>query len=269
MMAALHAANCTAFGVPFRLSAPSTRLLAMMQRCAPLGVESACVGQNEVREFSLEPGAEESTYRLRICDRTLAEDSDPKALLDCLTSELMAYVAEYAADRVFVHAGAVVWNGQALIFPGTSCAGKTTLVAELVRNGAIYYSDEYAVLDEQGKVHPYARDLQMRVPGDHQQRPVSVAQLNGCAGREALPISHVVFTDYVAGALWKPKPMSGGLAALEMMRHAIPVQRTPARVMTTLAKVMETATAWKSKRGEAGETAKRLLAANIGRGPAA
>ena len=68
----------------------------------------------------------------------------------------MVHVANYAPDRVFVHAGVVAWRGRALVLPGTSFAGKTTLVAELVRAGAIYYSDEYAVLDEQGRVHPYS-----------------------------------------------------------------------------------------------------------------
>ena len=47
----------------------------------------------------------------------------------------------------------------------------------------------------------------------------------------------------------------------QMLRHAIPVQRTPARVMATLAKMMETATAVRSERGEAGETARVLLQA--------
>jgi hypothetical protein len=163
----------------------------------------------------------------------------------------------------------VGWNGQALLLPGTSFAGKTTLVAELVRCGATYYSDEYAVLDERGNVHPYARNLQMREPGGGVQRPVSVAQLSGIAGREALPVSHVVFSRYLAGARWTPEPISAGRAALEMMRHAIPVQHAPARVMATLAKLMERAHAFTGERGEARETAGSLLDAMTTRGPAA
>jgi hypothetical protein len=34
-----------------------------------------------------------------------------------------------------------------------SYSGKTTLVSELIRAGATYYSDEYAVIDERGRVH--------------------------------------------------------------------------------------------------------------------
>jgi hypothetical protein len=46
---------------------------------------------------------------------------------------------------------------------------------------------------------------------------------------------------------------------LEMMRHSIAVQRTPGRVMATLATMMETASAVRSVRGEAVETAAALL----------
>jgi hypothetical protein len=51
------------------------------------------------------------------------------------------------------------------------------------------------------------------------------------------------------------------MAVLEMLRHTIPVQRTPARVMSTLGKMMETATAVRSERGEARELTRILLAA--------
>jgi len=55
--------------------------------------------------------------------------------------------------------------------------------------------------------------------------------------------------------------VSPGMAALEMLRHTIPVRRTPARVMATLAAMMETAVALHSERGEAAEMARALLIA--------
>ena len=60
---------------------------------------------------------------------------------------------------------------------------------------------------------------------------------------------------------WKPKPVSAGMAVLEMLRHTLPVQRAPARVMATLAKMVETATAMRSERGEAHEVASAWLLA--------
>jgi serine kinase of HPr protein (carbohydrate metabolism regulator) len=66
-------------------------------------------------------------------------------------------IAVRARSALFVHAGVVAWRGRAVLIPGASNAGKSTLVAELVRRGATYYSDEYAAIDAAGRVHPYAR----------------------------------------------------------------------------------------------------------------
>jgi hypothetical protein len=159
------------------------------------------------------------------------------------------------------HAGVVGWQDRALLLPGTSFAGKTTLVAELVRAGATYYSDEYAVLDQHGRVYSYPRDLQMRLAGSPQQSAVAVEHLTGTVGTSPLSVSRVVFTEYRESGHWNPEPVSAGMAVLEMLWHAIPVQRTPARVMATLARMMETATAVRSERGEASEAANSLLTA--------
>src|SRR6266851_8913285 len=80
-------------------------------------------------------------------------------VLEAFESHVQLTVAEHAPRRVFVHAGVVGWNGRAIVIPGLSHSGKTTLVHQLVRAGATYYSDEYAVLDARGRVHPYARPL--------------------------------------------------------------------------------------------------------------
>ena len=67
--------------------------------------------------------------------------------LDVFNSRVGWAIACFAPRRVFVHAGAVAWQGRAIIIPGASLSGKSTLVAELVRAGATYLSDEFAVLD--------------------------------------------------------------------------------------------------------------------------
>jgi hypothetical protein len=259
MIAGLYSLDYISFGVPFRLSADSDELLTKMQLCVPLGAQVSVALGGDVKEFAVVCEPDRAVFHLLAEGDRGAEGDSLEAVLDQLACDLMVHVANYAVDRVFVHAGVVGWEGCALIFPGTSFAGKTTLVAELVRAGASYYSDEYAVLDERGLVYPYARDLQMREAGGVEQRSVTVGQFHGSAGDAALPVSHVVFTEFVDGGYWRPQQVSAGLAVLEMMQHAIPVQRTPARVMAVLAKVMETAKAVRSGRGEASETARLLL----------
>jgi hypothetical protein len=259
MTTELLALRCISFGVPFQLATDSDVALAKMLESAPLGTQCGVAHDGEAQKFSVLRIGGDTGYRLVLDDVVAAEGVELKTVLDQFARYLMVHVANQAPDRVFVHAGVVGWQGRALVLPGTSFAGKTTLVAELVRAGAIYYSDEYAVLDEQGRVHPYPRDLQMREAGGVEQRAVAIDQFNGAVGTAPLFVARVVFTDYVECGLWNPEPVSSGMAVLEMLRHAIPVQRTPARVMATLAKMMETAVAARSERGEARETAISLL----------
>src|SRR5438105_4028110 len=92
----------------------------------------------------------------------LARTMDREELLRVFESDLRLTVAEFARRRVFVHAGVVGWRGQAIVLPGRTHTGKSTLVAELLRAGATFYSDEYAVLDARGRVHPYPEPLSLR-----------------------------------------------------------------------------------------------------------
>ena len=103
----------------------------------------------------------------------LARTRDTDKALEALEDHLQLYVAEHAPRRVFVHAGVVGWRGKAIVIPGRTHTGKSTLVKALVEAGATYYSDEYAVLDKRGRVHPYARPLSMRPIGGG--RPTKVA----------------------------------------------------------------------------------------------
>jgi hypothetical protein len=259
MTQSLLSLDCVAFGVRFQLNADSDLLLDKMLQCAPYASQRCDTSSADAQPYTLLGPGKSAVYRLCVGDRVAFESASQQSALAELTRELMVHTANYAPDRVFVHAGVVGWQGRALVLPGTSFAGKTTLVAELVRAGAIYYSDEYAVLDERGQVHPYSRSLQMRQDGSPDQTSVAIEALNGSAGSAPLPVSHVVFTEYMPLAQWSPEPISPGMAVLEMLRHAIPIQRTPARVMATLARMMETATAARSQRGEASETARALL----------
>ena len=62
-------------------------------------------------------------------------------------------VVERLPDLVAVHAGAVAIDGRALLLPGSTQTGKTLLVTALLERGATYLSDEFALLDEHGRVH--------------------------------------------------------------------------------------------------------------------
>jgi len=248
-------------GVPFRLSAKTKMLLELMRQQAPFGSLECPDLQAQACAFALENSESSARYVVTMDGEILTADEPLRSALIELGGQLMIHVAEYAPDYVFLHAGVVAWNDRALLLPGVSHAGKSTLVAELVRGGAIYYSDEFALLDSQGYVHPFSRDLRMRHPGRVEQSSISLAQLKGRAGTGALPVSLVVFTEFAEHGEWSPKAITAGRAMLEMLLHATPVQREPSRVLATLAAVMHHATAWRSQRGEATSVVSSLLAA--------
>lgn len=189
----------------------------------------------------------------------LARTTRLEEALDAFESDLQLYVAEAGRRRVFVHAGVVGWGGRAVVIPGRSFTGKTTLVAELVRAGATYYSDEYAVLDARGRVHPYARPLGVREGGTGRQAKVSVEALAGTSGTRPLPVGLVVVSEYRPGGRWRPRRLSSGQGVLALLAHTVSARRQPAAALEALGEVTARARVVRGARGEAGETAASIL----------
>src|SRR4029453_15697947 len=132
-------------------------------------------------------------------DALLARCFTLHAGLQAFEADVQIYVAEMAPERVFVHAGVVGYQGRGILLPGRSFAGKSILVRELVRAGAQYYSDEYAVLDSAGGVHPYLRPLAIRnEPGAGVTRhPIPTGGTQ--AGSDPLPVGLVGMSQSRAG----------------------------------------------------------------------
>jgi hypothetical protein len=117
-----------------------------------------------------------------------------------------------------VHAGAVLWCGRALLVPGVSHAGKSSLVAELLRRGATYFSDEYALIDTDGLVHPYPRPLLVR-NGGPEQLPMLPEECNAAVGDAPAPIGWILALQYLPEATWSVSPTSQSEALLNLLRN--------------------------------------------------
>jgi hypothetical protein len=181
--------------------------------------------------------------------------------LAVLESEIRQSVAAGALRRTFVHAGAVGWRGRAIVVPGRSRSGKTTLVAELVKAGASYLSDEFAVLDERGHVHPFAKPLSVRgVSGcDRHARAQQVEELGGRCATAPLPVGLVVITEHRPGSTWRPERLTAGHAVLELLAHTVPARLRPEASLASLERAVAGAKVLKGPRGEACELAETLL----------
>src|ERR1700692_1331443 len=99
----------------------------------------------------------------------VAREVASNQVLEAFETELHLYTATESSDMTFLHAGVVGWQGRAILVPGRSFSGKTTLVRAMLRLGATYYSDEFAVVDNLGRVHPFARPLGIREEGSGAQ----------------------------------------------------------------------------------------------------
>lgn len=180
----------------------------------------------------------------------LARTLDVDELFDIFDADLRLTVAEFAHRRVFVHAGVVGWGGRAVVIPGRTHSGKSTLVAALLRAGATYYSDEFAVLDARGRVHPYPEPLSLR-QRTGRPRKVSPEALGASAGETPLPIGLVLVTHYKRGAIWRPRTLSPGNGLLALLANTVPARRKPRLVLKALHNAVAGARMVKGTRGEA------------------
>jgi hypothetical protein len=190
----------------------------------------------------------------------LAQGAPRASLMDQLCSKIRQTVAEYAVGKVFVHAGVVAWKDRAIVLPARSFGGKSTLVAELVRRGAVYYSDEYAILDEHGLVSPFPKPLSIRgVIDEYQQVHYPVESFGGTAGTKAIPVCLVLLTKYDREGVWQPKFLSQADGTIEIIQNTVPIRRDPKFVLSVLDKVVRNAVIVSSPRGEASETSNCVI----------
>lgn len=161
-------------------------------------------------------------------------------------------VAERAPEHVFVHAGVVRFGRRALVLPGRSLAGKSTLVRELVRRGGIYYSDEYAALDRAGRVAAYPRDLRLRGG-----QPIPASQLGWHPRLRPVSVGWVL--DCRFGGAGERRPLTPGQAVLAAFEHAVAARSRSAEVMSRLKSAFTGARALRAVRGEAAEAADWIL----------
>ena len=192
-------------------------------------------------------------------ERILVRSGKEEELLDGFQKDLGRYFSQASTTRFFVHAGVVGWKGAAIVIPGPTFSGKTTLVKEFLSHGAAYYSDEFAVLDSSGHVHPFVKPLEVRKEGSTEQISQSVASLGCKIGTQPLPIGLILLTRYKRGARWRPQSLSAGNGVLGLLSNAISGRENPARSMALLCRAAKGASVLDGIRGEAKDVIRRAL----------
>jgi hypothetical protein len=246
----------TAFGVPLEVIVPA-RLLVRALSLLPPGAASSDAGGAKATVAVQE---RDSYLEVTTQGRVVAVTEDDGLALGALDAQMRASVALLAPDHIFVHAGVVAVDDRAIVLPGSSFAGKTTLVQALVEAGATYYSDEFAVFDAAGLVHPYAKPLSIR-HADLSRPPseTPAAALGGVTGKASVAVGLIAITVYAPGATLIPEPLPSVAALLAMLEHTIPARTRPQQVLAALKAAVRTATSWESDRGEAAQAARAII----------
>lgn len=239
-------------GVVALLSSDKADLLCAAAAMLPPGFRA--VEGNPIVRFGLDsPGA------ITVDGKVVRRTKDRRAAVLDLASIVRRHVAEHAPSDVFVHAGVVAVGDCGIVVPGPSHSGKTALVAELVARGATYYSDEYAVVDAEGMIHPFAKPLTVRSrTGDGLAETIHV-DAERLATRP-IRCGAIVIAHYREGATWQPSARPCGEGAFALLKNTVSARRRPVDAMRTAAALARHAVVLAGERGEACEASSWLLA---------
>jgi Rps23 Pro-64 3,4-dihydroxylase Tpa1-like proline 4-hydroxylase len=195
-------------------------------------------------------------YRIARDGINLRVEQTEEGAFQWLRRDIDCTVSQCSRQMLFVHAGVVGWRGLAIVIPGRSHSGKSTLVVELVRRGAVYYSDEFAVLDETGRVHPYRRTPVLR---DDERRLQDLRLTREDEPTEPLSIGLIVEGAYQPGVNWRPTIVRGARAVLPLIDGMVLGRQESARMLRIAARVAPTAVVLRGLRSEAMDVAAQLL----------
>jgi hypothetical protein len=192
--------------------------------------------------------------------RRLADGIEADGAPIFVRSHVESTVASAAPTEVFVHAGAVAWNGRLILLPGSSHAGKTTLVREFLDRGAAYFSDEFAVVDFSGRIHAYPRPLNLR-------NGEGLLDKNGAGKYEhawktavrAVRPELVVFAQYQPLGRWHASRLTPGGTVLELMSHTVAARSRTKFALHCLKEIAGRVAAYRAVRGEAAMAADEIL----------
>jgi hypothetical protein len=260
--------SCTftarAFGVTVVVRSNDATLLSQLVARLPPGSEAVDSEQVDFQysvsrsclQRPVDPNATHTTYVVRSHEHTGVEIPEESDALDFFESTVRFDIAVSATEWLFVHAGVVGWGDRAIVIPAPSMHGKSQLVAALVGAGAEYYSDEFAIFDREGRVHPFRIAASLREPTGGVRRVV----LATSADLRPLPLAVVVATRYEPGAAWQPRQGTPGEAAMALLANTVRARIAPAETLSVLARAAEHAVLLEGLRGDAGDAARRLLA---------
>ncbi len=203
---------------------------------------------------------DKNTWGIAIDDEPSITLSDASLIGEHIEGDLHHWLATYTTDFLFVHAGCVSWRERAIVIPGRSYAGKTTLTRALLEAGAVYYSDDYAVIDADGTIHAFPRQLRVRSESIGPSRLLDPVSSNWPVGRDPIRAAVVAALTFDAELGWDVATLSRGMGALSLLDNTVAARERPEDALRLMSRAVIGAVSIKGTRDSAARTAPRLIA---------
>jgi hypothetical protein len=199
----------------------------------------------------------------------MVQSARPAPILNHLTWHVNQRVIAERGDRVLLHAAAAALGERGVLLPAAMEAGKTTLVAGLIRSGFRYLTDEAAAIDPDTLlVHPYAKPLSIdpgswEVLADLRPRldPSTAAYLEGQwqvpagairddAISEPVGVEVVILPRYELGASTTVTRLRRSTALVRALEQTFRFHERGARDLDVLRRVVERARCYQLVSGD-------------------
>lgn len=147
-------------GVPVVIHSASCEIIDRAEICYSALPQHDAADQDCVQaDVNMSPEG----WTVRVSGRSPVVAEGFLAAIRTLNHELLHGLMLRCQNLFYVHAGVVAIDGEALILPGLSRAGKSTLVLALLQQGAEFLSDELLVFDPDNRVLlPFPRAVKVR-----------------------------------------------------------------------------------------------------------
>lgn len=144
---------------PVRVTSPVTDALERVRVCYGTCID-AVVGTEPI-EASIDRYGHR--FLVRVAGREDALADDLLGAISALNHELLHALMLRNLHLFYLHAGVVAFGEHAIVLPGLSRAGKSTIVLALLRAGARLLSDELAIFDPAtGRLLAFPRAIKVR-----------------------------------------------------------------------------------------------------------
>jgi hypothetical protein len=160
-------------------------------------------------------------------------------------------------SHLVVHAGAAALGDAAVLVPGRSHAGKSTLTRALLQRGFRYYSDEYALIDDAGRLCPYPRALMLR-DNRPTARPLLASECGGLPPGGPVRVALVLALSFAPERGWAVERIPQGAMLIELLRNTPQAMAERQDLVAGFARALAGAACYLGTRGEAEEAAARI-----------